>query len=335
MAQHDGDVANQTFPAFRADMNNFFNAISSQQSGASDPPATVQFQYFADTTNDLLKRRNVGDSAFLPFDTLLDSRVATKTTNYTQLLADMNRLILLDASSGDLTVTLLDAAIAQNGFVTTFKRIDSSANVVLLDNFGGQTIDGVADLELIGENATAKIRSNGTNLFRESKVLGKPPLVISTIPIGFQPSQSFTVNTFTRISKVELTDSSNLPVRIWDKSVLLSGRVFLFAMIEGTAGTPFTGAFQIVANPDGTPITVFETNDLSIGNQTADDYSYLGVDVSTGNVTNLDLTTTLLNAVNAASGGFGDVKEWEINFRANISSGAYQIRGLEWQLLDY
>jgi len=308
-------------------------SISSQQSGPSDPPTTVQFQYFADTTNNLLKRRSVGDTAFLPFDTLLDLRVATKTANYTQLLADMNRTILLDATSGNLTVTLLDAAVSKNGFVTTFKRIDSSTNIVLLDNFGGQTIDGVADLQLIGQNATAKIRSNGSNLFRESKVLGAPPAVISTIPIGFEGAQSFTVNSFTRISKVELTEPLAIPVRIWTPEVLKSGRVFIGIKIEGGAGPPAQMALQIVQNPDVTPVTVFETNDLNINNQTVNEYSDLSIGVSSGNVTNLDLTSILLASVNSSS--LLAANQWEINLRANISSGAYQIRGLEWQLLDY
>jgi len=326
MSQHDLVIDNQTFPATRADINSFLTAISTQQSGASDPPTTVQFQYFADTTNNLLKRRDLGDTAFLPFDTLLDSRVETKTANYTQLLADMNRTILLDASSGNLTVTLLDAAISQNGHVTTWKRIDSTTNTVLLDNFGGQTIDGVANLELIGENATAKVRSNGTNLFRESKVLGRPPSVISRIPIPFNPALQFTSTTFTRSMKQEGNGAKN----IWDPSILLAGRVFLYAAFTGATGSPFEVAVQIVEDPSGSPVTVFETPDIAIGNQGSNEHAFLSIDVSAGNTTDLDLTSTLLSGINSDA-----VNEWEFNVRADIGSGGYFIRQLELQLLDY
>ena len=172
MSQHDLDIANQTFPATRADITAFLTAISSQQSGASDPPTTVQFQYFADTTNNLLKRRNVGDSAFLPFDTLLDLRVETKVANYTQVLADMRRTINLDGTAGNLTVDLLDAAVAGNGHETTWKRIDATiANTVILDAFGGQTIDGQGTLELFVQDDVVNLISDGTNWRIKSKNL--------------------------------------------------------------------------------------------------------------------------------------------------------------------
>jgi len=162
MTQFDLSVANQTFPAFRSDMNSAFPALSSQQSGPSDPPTTVQFQYFADTTDDLLKRRNVGDSAFLPFDTLLDSRVETKVANYTHLLADMNRTILLDATAGDITVDLLDTSVAGNGFRTTFIRIAASSNNVTIDGFGAQTINGDLTKVLLGQFGSLSIVGDTT-----------------------------------------------------------------------------------------------------------------------------------------------------------------------------
>lgn len=333
MSQFDLTVDNQNFPSFRADMNAAWPALSSLQSGPSDPPSTVEFQYFADTTNDLLKRRNQGDTAFLPFDTLKDLRVETKTANYIHLLADMNRTILLDASSGNLTVNLLDAAVAQNGFVTRFKRIDSTTNTVLLDNFGGQTIDGVANLELIGENAEATVRSNGSNYFRESKVLGKPPPIISRIPIPYVQGQSFNSASFIRVLESEITDVSNLPVNFWNPSILTSGRVRLGFSINGSASVGFTAAFRIVENPNAAPVTVFESNAINIGDQSSNEFTTQSIDVSSGNVTNLDLTTTLLNNINTVV--LGNATEWELLLSVAVGTGAYFIRGLEWQLLDY
>lgn len=326
MAQHDLVIDNQTFPATRADINDFLSAISSQQSGAADPTSTRQFQLAANTTDNVLKRRNAADSAFINHDTILDSRVETKTANYTHLLADIRRTLLLDASSGNLTVDLLDASIGGNGFVTTFKRIDSSTNTVLLDNFGGQTIDGAANLELIGENAEASIRSNGVNWFRESKVLGKPPSVISRIPIPFNPALQFTSATFTRSMKYEGTGAKN----IWAPSILLPGRVFLYVSFTGGSLAPFEVAVQIVGDPDGAPVTVFETADIGIGNQGANEHIFLTIDLSSGNPTNLDLSSTLLGGINSSA-----LNEWEFNVRADVAAGGYFIRQLEFQILDY
>ena len=49
MAQHDFNIANQGFPAFRADLNNVLSAIATSNSGTSDPSTTYTGQIFADT----------------------------------------------------------------------------------------------------------------------------------------------------------------------------------------------------------------------------------------------------------------------------------------------
>ena len=51
MAQHDYDIANQGFPAFRTDLNNVLGAINSSNSGTSRPSSAVQGTIWIDTTN--------------------------------------------------------------------------------------------------------------------------------------------------------------------------------------------------------------------------------------------------------------------------------------------
>lgn len=51
MAQHDYDIANQSFPAFRTDLNNVLGAINSSNSGTSRPSSAVQGTIWIDTTN--------------------------------------------------------------------------------------------------------------------------------------------------------------------------------------------------------------------------------------------------------------------------------------------
>jgi hypothetical protein len=51
MAQHDMNIANQGFPAFRADLNNALSAINSMQSGTSRPSGAVAGTMWLDTTN--------------------------------------------------------------------------------------------------------------------------------------------------------------------------------------------------------------------------------------------------------------------------------------------
>ena len=51
MAQHDMNIANQSFPSFRTDLNNALSAINSMQSGTSRPSGAVAGTLWLDTTN--------------------------------------------------------------------------------------------------------------------------------------------------------------------------------------------------------------------------------------------------------------------------------------------
>jgi len=51
MAQHDMNIANQGFPAFRSDLNNALSAIQTNHSGTSRPTGAVAGQLWLDTTN--------------------------------------------------------------------------------------------------------------------------------------------------------------------------------------------------------------------------------------------------------------------------------------------
>src|SRR6056300_1444810 len=65
MSQHDFNIANQGFPATRADINNALTALASNSSGTSAPSTTYANQFWYDTTNSLLMLRNEADSAWI------------------------------------------------------------------------------------------------------------------------------------------------------------------------------------------------------------------------------------------------------------------------------
>lgn len=62
MAQHDYIIDNQPGASFRADLNNVLAAIVSNNSGATAPTTTYPFQWWADTTADVLKQRDASNS---------------------------------------------------------------------------------------------------------------------------------------------------------------------------------------------------------------------------------------------------------------------------------
>ena len=50
MSQHDYDIANQSFPAFRTDLNNVLGAINTSNSGTSRPSGAVAGTIWLDTS---------------------------------------------------------------------------------------------------------------------------------------------------------------------------------------------------------------------------------------------------------------------------------------------
>jgi hypothetical protein len=65
MSQHDFSIANQTASSARADLNNGLQALASNSSGTSAPSTTYANQFWYDVTNNLLKIRNEGNSAWI------------------------------------------------------------------------------------------------------------------------------------------------------------------------------------------------------------------------------------------------------------------------------
>ena len=65
MATHDYVIANQSGAAFRTDLNNALAAIVSNNSNSSSPSTTYAYQWWADTTNGVLKIRNSANNAWI------------------------------------------------------------------------------------------------------------------------------------------------------------------------------------------------------------------------------------------------------------------------------
>ncbi len=64
------DLANQSGAGFRADLNLALAALISNSSGTTEPTTTFAFQFWADTTNGLLKIRNAANNAWITIGTL-------------------------------------------------------------------------------------------------------------------------------------------------------------------------------------------------------------------------------------------------------------------------
>ncbi len=89
--------------------------------------------------------------------------VDEKTASYTVTIDDATKIIAVNATSGNLTITLLAAAAAGDGFEVTVKKTDSSTNSVTVDGNGAETIDGAANYVLKDQYETVSVRSDASN----------------------------------------------------------------------------------------------------------------------------------------------------------------------------
>lgn len=87
----------------------------------------------------------------------------TKTTDYTLLSTDNCATFLVDATSGNKTITA-DATLG-DGFNISIIKIDSSSNTVTFDPSGSQTVNGAANLVLTEQYEGGKFTSNNANWF--------------------------------------------------------------------------------------------------------------------------------------------------------------------------
>ena len=100
MSQHDFNIANQGFPATRADINNALQALGSSNSGATAPSTTYANQLWYDTANNIIKIRNEDNDAWISLLTLdqTNDNIESLTVDGT-VTVDQLRVILTISGS--------------------------------------------------------------------------------------------------------------------------------------------------------------------------------------------------------------------------------------------
>lgn len=117
MSTHDLILDNQTFPAFRSDLNNALQALGTNSVNATAPPVTYPCQFWADTSAGLLKIRNTGNTAWIVIGSLADPNfgLATKADVSRYLgrfslsrslgVSPGDRVVIYDAVRGNIPTT--------------------------------------------------------------------------------------------------------------------------------------------------------------------------------------------------------------------------------------
>ena len=100
MSQHDFNIANQTFPATRTDINDAILAIVSNSSGDTEPSTTYANQWWYETDTNILKIRNEANDGWVDVITL-DASMTASASELSQLDAITRGSILYGNASGE------------------------------------------------------------------------------------------------------------------------------------------------------------------------------------------------------------------------------------------
>jgi len=119
MAQHDYDIANQSGANFRADLNNALDAIVSNNSGSSEPSTTFAYEWWIDTSANVLKLRNSANNAWitLPLSITADNSTSGALT----VNGNLSTTGTLDVNGGEV---ILDADADTSITADTDDQID-------------------------------------------------------------------------------------------------------------------------------------------------------------------------------------------------------------------
>ena len=142
MAQHDYDIANQSFPSFRADLNSVLDAVISTNSGTSRPSSAVAGTIWLDSTN--------ATSPTLKFFDGSDD-ISLATLDYTANTVNwLDSTVTISSLSQDLDVNGNSIISSANGNITF---TPDGTGKVIIDGLSFPTSDGSADQVLKTDGA--------------------------------------------------------------------------------------------------------------------------------------------------------------------------------------
>jgi len=138
MATHDYVLDNASGAAFRTDLNNALAAIVSNNSNSSSPSTTYAYQWWADTSNSVLKIRNSSNNAWITLFTLAGGVDVDSASNFNE----------------DVTFTGASANIV----------FDKSDNALEFADDAKATFGTGADLSIFHDQTNSIIKNDTNNL---------------------------------------------------------------------------------------------------------------------------------------------------------------------------
>ncbi len=188
------NIANQGFPATRADLNNALQALATNSSGTSAPSTTFANQWWYDTTNNKLYIRNEANNAWIQVAVLDQTNNEWQITTG-QISASDGDGLVFKTDDGTTRVTLSDGGDVT--FADGTDVITASAgtdNVRIGQGAGDSIASGGDDNVAIGKDAGTAITTGEKNIAIGSNALDAETVGSRSVAIGHQAltTQNFT-----------------------------------------------------------------------------------------------------------------------------------------------
>lgn len=132
------------------------------------------------------------------------SRVQAKSANYAIALSDYGSLINVSAAGAARTILLPLAAAVGEGFLVGVKKVDASANAVVIVAAGAETIDDAATLTLYDQHSVVWLRCDGAGWRVTSRFA---PIWSDAIPL---PQGRVSLLADTPVTESDLTGQVNI-----------------------------------------------------------------------------------------------------------------------------
>ena len=282
MAQHDYNIANQTGANFRTDLNNALSAIVSNNSGSSEPSTMYAYEWWIDTSNNVLKLRNSANNAWItmPFSITADNTVDINA-------GTVNGITSLSFSSGATVTSILDednlgsdsaTALATQQSIKAY--VDSQVTAQDLDiSDGSSTIAIDLDSETLsllgGTGVTSAASGNGVT-FSIGQSVGTSDNVVFNQVTGALVGNASTATalaTARTISGVSFDGTANITLDTDDIGEGTTNKYFTAERVDDQVNTLLTAGANISLTYDdaaGT-LTIANTNSADITSVVAGD----------------------------------------------------------------
>jgi len=286
MSQHDLDIANQGFPATRADINNALQALGSSNSGATAPSTTYANQLWYDTANNIIKIRNEDNDAWISLFTL------DQTNDNIEALT-VNGTVTADALTVDTNTLYVDATNNRVGVGVT----DPSQDI---------------DLVGTGNSGSGSVRAGGTGSGTQAAFIVQSQF--GSASFGSYGSYPAILNSSN--NPVVYFDTNNGGRAVFDEGVTFNGDTAAANALDDYEEGTFTPAFS-TASATATAIGRYTKVGRIVTIQIQIRWTQSGT--SFGAISGLPFATSTVNNQAVMSKEFYSAGD---NFHSSIATGA-------------